>query len=144
MTLYMGSHGFGVAVPRLWVKQATTGDEEGYTNVDETQQLSIGNFELASDVSGSVWTNAWVTHFNTRFNTQPESSEPTTIGGAAATLRVYHFTYQEQYWYALLIVCARPGVGTVFQWLSTAGTEPIDRLLFDKIRASFFETGTFG
>jgi hypothetical protein len=107
-------------------------------------QLAIANVQLASDVILADWASQKVAAFNQRFSTRPESNEPTTLGGAAATLHTYHFTADGIAWYGLLIVCARDSVGTVFQWLSVPGNEPADRILFDQIRATFVETGAFG
>jgi hypothetical protein len=133
-----------VGVPTGWVVGPAEGPEEQYTTPDRHTQLAIANGQLKSDVELAAWASKIVSDFNARFATVPESSEPTTLDGAAATLHTYHFTADGIAWYGLRIVCARAGVGTVFQWLSAPGNEPADRILFDQIRATFVETGAFG
>jgi hypothetical protein len=139
-TMYVGSNGFAVAVPSDWVQQLPGGREEGYTSLDKTQQLAINNQPMAADIDAAAWAQDAVVRFGRRFSTTPATTEGTTLAGAYATLRTYHFTYQGHDWFGLLIVCASDGAATWFQWLSIAGTEGPDRALFDAIRATFIRT----
>lgn len=141
--MYVGGNGFRVAVPMDW-NQRLDGHEEGYTTPDAHMQLAINNqlFALGADQAG--WAKDAVALFEKRFSTQAESTEPTTLYGAYATLRTYHFSYQGNDWFGLLIVCASDGAGTFYQWLSFAGNEEADRHLFDAIRSTFIRTHAWG
>jgi hypothetical protein len=133
---------YAVPVPFGWNRQQTNQWDIAYLSPDSTQQMVIENVPMASTgLTSAAYEQQVLSTFEQKFGAKPETTETTVLGKDSVTLRIYHITISSQHWYALFIITARNGVGTMLSWTSIAGNEAADRALFDAISAGFLEMG---